>query len=118
MLTAYTPNNQSLQVHQGGRFIEKIFTDQAGQQFKLVFFVALINGEVKGTLVSAQPMQRRSDLGMRSGRGQTSAEVLYLPISIPKNDVVTEYIPAYVPVISPFNELFFFTSQPTRAPSL
>ena len=112
MLTAYTPKNQSLQVYQGGRFVEKIFTDQAGQQFKLVFFVALVNGEVKGTLVSAQPMQRRSGLG-----GQASAEVLYLPISVPQNDVVTEYIPAYVPVISPYNELFFFTSQPTRAPS-
>ena len=108
MLTAYTPKNQSLQVHQGGRFIEKIFTDQNGQQFKLVFFVALINGEVKGTLVSAKPIAKNSF---------NAQDLVCLPISVPQNDVITEYIPAYTPIVSPFNELFFFTSQPTRAPS-
>ena len=108
MLTAYTPKNQALQVHQGGRFIEKIFTDQNGQQFKLVFFVALVNGEVKGTLVSARPISKASF---------NTQDIACLPISIPKNDVVTEYIHAHVPVVSPFTELFFFTSQPTRAPN-
>ena len=108
MLTPYKQPNQALQIHQGGRFVEKIFTDQNGQQFKLVFFVALVNGEVKGTLVSARPC----------GNNVCSTETVFLPISIPKVEADTEYIPAYVPVISPFNELFFFTSQPTRAPSL
>ncbi len=108
MLTAYTPKNQALQVHQGGRFIEKVFTDQAGQQFKLIFFVALVNGEVKGTLVSAKPISKNSF---------NTQDAVCLPVSVPQNDVVTEYIPAYTPVVSPFNELFFFTSQPTRAPS-
>ena len=108
MLTAYTPKNQALQVHQGGRFIEKVFTDQNGQQFKLIFFVALVNGEVKGTRVSAQPISKSSF---------TTQDTVCLPISIPKNETTTEYIPAYVPVVSPFTKLFFFTSQPTRAPS-
>ena len=108
MLTAYKPENRSLQTYQGGRFIEKIFTDQAGQQFKVVFFVTLVNGELKGSIVSASPLPKNSF---------ATQDVVCLPISIPKNIPVTEYIPAYVPVVSPFTELFFFTSQPTRAPN-
>ena len=108
MLTLKNPHNQALQVHQGGRFIEKIFTDQSGQQFKLVFFVALVNGEVKGTLISAQPV----------GSVDVGATCAYLPISLSINKVVTEYVPTYASVVSPFNKFFFFTSQPTRAPSL
>jgi hypothetical protein len=103
-------HNQALQIHQGGRFIEKLFTDQNSQQFKLTFFVVLVNGEVKGKLISAQPMGKASSVG--------SEQVLYLPISLSVNETVTEYIPEYVPVVSPYNELFFFTSQPTRAPSI
>ena len=115
MLTLNSQQNRALQVHQGGRFIEKLFIDQNGQQFKLTFFVALVNGEVKGKLISAQPVSRRSDLS--SVRGGSTSGAVYLPISLSVNETITEYIPGYVPFVSPYSELFFFTSQPTRAPS-
>jgi hypothetical protein len=92
------------------QFVEKIFTDQSGRQFRLTFLVAIVDGQLKGRLVSAQPLSR----------GATSVfqgATLQLPISCPKNETVTEYTPAFAPIVSPYNELFFFTSQPTRAPS-
>lgn len=91
------------------QFVEKVFTDRAGRQFRMVFLVALVNGEVKGRLVSVQPLAQESF--------KNTAEVICLPIICPKNETVTEYIAPTIPVVSPYNELFFFTSQPTRAPS-
>ena len=96
MLTPYRP-----------QFIEQIFTDQTGRQFRLVFLVSNVDGKLKGHLVSAQLMSAQY-------QGSTS---ICLPFSCPKNDVVTEYTASFAPIVSPYNELFFFTSQPTRAPS-
>jgi len=98
MLTPYKP-----------QFVEKIFTDQMGQQFRLVFLVTIIDGEVKGRLVSAQPIAK-------SVAEQPCATCLPVTLNIKKGD--TAYIAPSVPVVSPYNELFFFISQPTRAPSL
>lgn len=94
---------------QQSSFVEKIMTDRAGRQFRMVFLVALVDGEVKGRLVSVQPLAQESF--------KNTAEVVCLPVICPKNETVTEYIAPAVPVVSPYNELFFFTSQPTRAPS-
>ena len=90
------------------QFVEKIFTDQSGRQFKLTFLVAIVDGQLKGRLVSAQPLAQSF---------KNTEQVLCLPITCPKNETVTEYTPAFAPIVSPYNELFFFTSQPTRAPS-
>ncbi len=90
------------------QFVEKIMTDRSGRQFKLTFLVAIVDGQLKGRLVSAQPLAQSF---------KNTGPVVFLPISCPKNDTVTEYIAPATPVVSPYNELFFFTSQPTRAPS-
>ncbi len=95
-----TPYSQS-------QFIEKVFTDVNGRQFRMVFLVAIVNGEVKGRLVSVQPIASSIKY---SG-------IPCLPVSCPKNTTVTEYVAAFTPVVSPYNELLFFVSQPTRAPS-
>lgn len=98
---------------QGGQMISRIFTDQLGQVFRLTFFVVMVNGELKGRLVSAQPIKANSQEFLQ----QDSHSILLLPVSCPKNITVTPFISSYTPFVSPFNELFFFTSQPTRAPS-
>ncbi|MFA6432396.1 MAG: hypothetical protein WCV82_01060 [Candidatus Paceibacterota bacterium] len=90
------------------RFVEKVFTDLAGRQFKLVFFVALVDGEVKGRLVSAEPV-------IRTFRSEC---VACLPALTPENKTETEYAPSFTPVASPYFSLeYLLSSQPTRAPS-
>ena len=100
MLTPYKPH-----------FVEQIFTDQTGQQFRLVFLVSLgEDGRLKGQLVSAKPL---------SSHVHSDATPICLPFVCPKNDTVTEYFFPLTSVVSPFSSTeFLITSQPTRAPSL
>lgn len=108
---------------QSGQFLSRIFTDQAGQQFRLTFFVTIVAGEAKGHLVSAQPLRYRSSTSRLALPGScasstgSTGQIFCLPVACPKKEIETIYIPAYTPIVSPFTELFFFTSQPTRAPS-
>lgn len=103
MLTPYKP-----------QFIEQIFTDQTGRQFRLVFLVSLVDGKLKGQLVSAQPLATRNH---STAAGHVSDQFL-LPFSCPKDETVTEYIASVTPIVSPFSTIeFLITSQPTRAPS-
>lgn len=90
------------------QFVEKIVTDRSGQVFKLTFLVAIVDGQLKGRLVSAQPLAQSF---------KNTESILSLPVICPKNETITEYTPAFAPIVSPYSELFFFTSQPTRAPS-
>jgi len=101
MLTSYRP-----------QFIEQIFTDLIGRQFRLVFLVSKVGGKLKGQLISAQPLSAKARI-----QGSTQKSSFLLPISCPQSKTVTEYISSFAPIVSPYNELFFFTSQPTRAPS-
>ncbi len=97
------------------QLVEKIFTDQFGRQFRMVFLVTVIDGELKGRLVSAEQLSANSP--RLQGTTSEASEILSLPIFEMQKEVVTEYVPAFTPVVSPYTELFFFTSQPTRAPS-
>lgn len=103
---------------QNPQFLSRAFTDLSGRQFRLTFFVTLVNGEVRGRLVSAERISeaapRKPHLGSR-----TSETILCLPISCHCNIPETAYTPAYAPVASPYYSAFEFLihSQPTRAPS-
>lgn len=96
---------------QNRQFIERFVTDRHGRQFKLVFAVATIDGQLRAQLVSAEEIKA---LG---GRVSNKKEVFCLPCasSSLKSPVSNLYFSANI--VSPFIELFFFTSQPTRAPS-
>ncbi len=113
---AYPASKTALQ---HGQFLSRIFTDLSGQQFRLTFFVTIVAGEPRGHLVSVQPIS--TTVSSKCWLGSTSThqtEVFCLPCACPKKEIETIYIPAYTPIVSPFTELFFFTSQPTRAPSI
>lgn len=102
MLVMLTPYIQS-------RFIEKIFTDESGRRFKLVFFVTLVNGEVKGRLISAMPVTR-------SFREEC---VVCLPACTPEAKTEPELVSTFTSVASPYFSLeYLLSSQPTRAPSM
>jgi hypothetical protein len=107
-------NPASCTALQAGSFVSRIFTDQLGQSFRLTFFVTIVDGEARGHLVSAQPVAGNTRLALA---GTCATSQFCLPTSCAQNATETVYIPAYAPIVSPFNTLFFFTSQPTRAPS-
>lgn len=103
-------NNTSLQTYTGGRFIEKVCSDAFGRQFRVVFFVALVDGELKGRLVSAELIAQ--------GPASFQASPLCLPITLPATEYAEDIAPAFTPSVSPYFSIeFLMTSQPTRAPS-
>lgn len=98
-----------------GQFIVRDYIDASGQQFRLTFFVTIVGGEARGQLVSAQPIfvSARPRL---AGNVSKASPCFCLSTSF-KTETETTHLRTYSPVVSPFTELFFFTSQPTRAPS-
>jgi hypothetical protein len=95
------------------QFISRVFTDRYGRNFRLTFFVSVVDGQVKGRLVSAEPLKRSVQLFIRGEHSECSC----LPISFDLKKASTEYVSAYVPVVSPYTSLIYSISQPTRAPS-
>ncbi len=93
--------------HLRSQFVTKILTSASGEQFKVVFLVALVNGEVKAQVISAEPVSKAQ-----------AAAPLCLPC-VKNNEKFVNFKKSPKATPSPFyNELFFFNSQPTRAPSL
>ncbi|GEM_PF-1296827 len=119
----YPTSTASKTALQHGQFLSRIFTDISGQQFRLTFFVTIVAGEPRGHLVSAQPISIAAHLRLSGScassdcSNNSGGQIFCLPVACPKKEIETIYIPAYTPIISPFTELFFFTSQPTRAPN-
>lgn len=96
------------------QFVSRIFTDANGRQFRLNFFVTIVNGEIRGHLISAQPISSATPLLT----GEVSGGSLCLPIFCDNKKPATIYLPSFVPVVSPYFSLeFLINSQPTRAPS-
>jgi len=104
MLTAYRQQ----------QFIEKILTDSFGRQYRVLFAVSFVDGEIRGRVVSATPLPIVNRL---TGHSYTGSTCVYLPAANSNNKIFAEYRHAFIPIVSPYIELYFFTSQPTRAPS-
>ena len=78
------------------QFVSRIFTDSNGRRFRLNFFVAVIDGEIRGRLISVQPLPRTpssllslAKLGIGATKGKAITKKLtgkvadgsfYLPI--------------------------------------
>jgi hypothetical protein len=111
---AKTQLSTNLSPAQNGQLVSRIFTDCTGKQFRLTFWVSVVDGEVRGSLVSAHPVT----YSYARISGEVMEGTFCLPVSIPKVEASTPYIPAYAPFVSPYFSLdFLITSQPTRAPS-
>jgi len=115
MLKAY--NNKSIAIsglQNQSQFMSRIFTDASGRRFRLTFLVAIVDGEVRGRLVSAEPISA----SVVQLSGAVSDGYFCLPIICNNKKPATEYVSTYAPVVSPFFSLeFLINSQPTRAPS-
>jgi hypothetical protein len=106
--------------HLQSRFIEKILTDRNGQQFRVLFLVSLVNGEVRGQIVSAQPVFDEVKAAGLPGRvyKMASCTKLYLSCTKAAAKIIQTKIRSWSRVASPYySSLEFFMSQPTRAPS-
>ncbi len=99
MLAPYSP----------GKYFEKILTNAEGQQFRVLFLVALVNGELKAQIISAEPLTQPL--------ATKTQEVACLPVYKEKQSHSYTYTPSFAPILSPLNDFFFFMSQPPRAPS-
>jgi len=96
------------------QFISRVFTDYSGRSFRLTFLVTVVNGEVRGRLVSAQPLS--SSLARLPGAVCDGS--FCLPISLSTKTPDTIYVPSFAPVVTPYFSLeFLINSQPTRAPA-
>src|ERR1035437_4158582 len=107
-----TPNLQS-------RFIEKVLTDRNGQQFRVLFLVSLVDGEVRGQIISAQPIfeaVKAVGLPGRVYKGSPCTK-LCLPCTKAATKIIESKVKSWSRVASPYySSLEFFMSQPTRAP--
>ena len=74
----------------------------------------VIEGEIKGRLVSAETISASSYL-----TGSVAASTFCLPISLSQNIPATDYVSSFIPTVSPYFSLdFLINSQPTRAPAM
>lgn len=94
------------------QFIEKILTDRYGRQFRCLFLVALVDGEIKGKLVYIQQIYRHL-----TSVNSVNPIKLCLPFFGTSKKIFTEHI--WLPIISYFapKDFSFVMSQMTRAPS-
>jgi hypothetical protein len=106
--------------HLQSRFIEKVLTDRSGQQFRVLFLVSLVNGEVRGQIISAQPIFETAKTAGLPGRVAKVAPWvnLCLPCTKAAAKIIESKVRPWSRVASPYySSLEFFMSQPTRAPS-
>ncbi|MCX6715792.1 MAG: hypothetical protein NT077_02090 [Candidatus Taylorbacteria bacterium] len=99
------------------KFIEKTITDCYGRQFRALFLVSLVNGEVKGRLISFQPISK--EVAAITGTRTDTDCGSYLPASTTKKGTDTPYIAAFSSVVSPYFSALeiFLSTQLTRAPA-
>ena len=109
-----TPLNNS-------QFISRIFSDATGRQFRLTFLVAIVNGQVRGHLISAEPVSKSNNQTLITDHqltGTVSHGGFCLPIICNNKKPATTYVSSLKPIASPYFSLeFLINSQPTRAPS-
>ena len=96
------------------KFIEKILTDTLGRQYRVLFAVSFVDGEIRGRVVSATPIERSLKLVAGSQENRTN---FYLPCAKSACLPSSSELQAHSSFVSPYIELYFFNSQPTRAPS-
>ena len=94
-------------------------TDAAGRQFRVLFAVSYQNGEARGRVISARPLEKAVSFASAVVlEGAVSASTLCLSEPCHDKTENTPYAPGYLPVASPYFSLdFLINSQPTRAPA-
>ena len=96
-------------------FVERVVADACGRRFKALFFVALVDGEVRARLVSIQPVVGPDAPALP---GSVSDGILCLAAATEERSVETPYSFLLSPYSFPVFDLeSFLSTQPTRAPA-
>lgn len=99
--------------HQLGIF-EKVIRSKNGQLLRVRFEVTEIDGKLKGRVISTEAIAEFAAITGATKKADSS----FLPVFVSKDDIFREVFFTDAQIVSPFSTLLFFTSQPTRAPSL
>lgn len=106
------------------RFIEKILTDSFGRQYRVLFAVSFVDGEIKGRVISATLIQTTAQLRGDSAAcrltssARNDSKAFFLPGSCAQINAESESLPTFETFASPYFSLeYLLNSQPTRAPS-
>ena len=94
---------------------ERLVRGKNGALIRVRFEVVEFNGELRGRVISAEPV---IELQGQKSKVKSQNGSLCLPCASSEILHLTSYIFAFAPTVSPYNTLEFFMSQPTRAPSL
>lgn len=86
---------------------ERIVKDKSGLLIRVLFTVVHTPQGFQAQIISATPLvvEKKEDTQ------------IYLPVLKQSEYTPFTYTESLFPQVSPFNPLFFFNSQPTRAPS-
>ncbi len=109
--------NIMLAIQNQPQFISRVFTDQSGRQFRMLFLVVVVDGELKGRLISVEPLPVTARPRLAGVGGEVPPHY-YLPITCTSKKPSTEYVHSFAEVVSPYFSVdFLINCQPTRAPS-
>lgn len=86
------------------KIVERVLRNASGERFRVVFLLSLVDGSVQARILSATPLFKRHAYAC-------------LPCIEDTRATDFPYTAAFAHVYSWFDELFFFMSQPTRAPA-
>jgi hypothetical protein len=100
------------------QFIERILTSPTGEQYRVVFEVTIVAGQVKARAISAELVEKTLAIAAAPILFVAkAAQVFCLPCASTAIESVAAEFSPFTNIVSPFTSLLFFTSQPTRAPS-
>lgn len=95
----------SIQNKQLNSVFERIVKDKNGAFVRVRFTIVEVNGTFQGKIISVSSISVQSE------------KQVFLPEYREKEVREFIYYPLFTQIISPFNNFFFFNSQPTRAPN-
>lgn len=85
---------------------ERIIRDRNGVLVLVRFTVVEINGKFQPQIISAEALVKNEE------------SIVFLPEGVSSKDIALDTTPSFISTLSPYINLDFFMSQPTRAPSM
>ncbi|MCL5781750.1 MAG: hypothetical protein M1459_00055 [Patescibacteria group bacterium] len=100
-----------LQVYKENQYVTRIISDSYGRNFKVIFAIVENNGQLKGRIVSVEPIL--------SLNGKTATCGSLLLCGATPSQYIEDKTASKISFVSPYYSLeFLINSQPIRAPSI
>jgi hypothetical protein len=101
------------------QFVERILTSPTGEQYRVIFEVTVIAGQMRARAVRAEKIELVA-LRLETAQNDIPVNVQNFCLPCATSDYAILFADYDFPIakVSPFTSLLFFNSQPTRAPSV